>query len=259
MSRPTDDPQWATNTNYGAGSYSGNANKSRPSAGVIAEGFDPGAGIPAEWLNYWFSNHGLWLKYHDDQQQLASRVVHDHFTGSALDTSKFTSTGSGTASIVDDSSSGAVGALQIDIPASTATTNDVKTCKVPIGTVDFRYRAKARVSIKGDGSVTLGIIPTANVSTSAYVWTDNTHANWQVTIAGTSHDTGIAADGNYRTFDLIRTSGSVTCYVDGVSNFTSAMASSISATQFATMEVTGVSTHMQVFIDFFSFWYDISI
>lgn len=63
MSRPVDDPKWATNTNYGAGPYSGNANKARPAAGVIAEGFDPGAGIPAEWINYLYSNHGQWLTW----------------------------------------------------------------------------------------------------------------------------------------------------------------------------------------------------
>ena len=61
MSRPTDDPQWATGATYGAGPYAGNANKNRPPSGNITEGFDPQSGLPASWLNYWLNNHGQWI------------------------------------------------------------------------------------------------------------------------------------------------------------------------------------------------------
>lgn len=65
MSRPTDAPDFATATDYAAGPYAGQPNKAKPSAGVIAEGLDPGAGVPVEWLNWLFSNHAAWIDMHD--------------------------------------------------------------------------------------------------------------------------------------------------------------------------------------------------
>lgn len=61
MSRPTDLPDFATGTNYAAGPYAGHPNKAKPSAGVIAEGFDPQAPMPAEWLNWYLNNHAAWI------------------------------------------------------------------------------------------------------------------------------------------------------------------------------------------------------
>lgn len=63
MSRPTDYPDWATNTNYGAGPYPGQPNKAAPLAGNISEGFDPGSGVPAEWLNWLFNRTGSWFRW----------------------------------------------------------------------------------------------------------------------------------------------------------------------------------------------------
>jgi hypothetical protein len=74
MSRPTNLPDWATNANYGAGPYSGNANKNKPPSGNIAEGFDPGAGMPASWFNWLFNNHGQWNDYHDNKTRWDERL-----------------------------------------------------------------------------------------------------------------------------------------------------------------------------------------
>lgn len=63
MSRPTVYPDWATNTNYAAGPYAGNANKAAPPAGVIAEGFNPGAQAPAEWINDRLNRVGSWFRW----------------------------------------------------------------------------------------------------------------------------------------------------------------------------------------------------
>ena len=63
LNKPDQDPGFATNTNYGAGPYSGQANKAVPPAGVLGEGFNPGAGLPAEWLNERLGNHGSWINY----------------------------------------------------------------------------------------------------------------------------------------------------------------------------------------------------
>lgn len=67
MSRPTDSPDFATSANFAAGPHSGNPNKAKPSAGVIAEGFDPGAGLPVEWLNWALFTHASWIDYLDTE------------------------------------------------------------------------------------------------------------------------------------------------------------------------------------------------
>lgn len=67
MNRPTTLPDWATNPNYGAGSrpWNGQPNKTQPSAGVIAEGFDPESPAYADFMNWLLNNHGQWINYHD--------------------------------------------------------------------------------------------------------------------------------------------------------------------------------------------------
>lgn len=63
MNRPTNPPDWATGAGYTAGPYAGQPNKAYPPNGNIAEGFDPGAGVPMEWLNERLNNHGQWIKW----------------------------------------------------------------------------------------------------------------------------------------------------------------------------------------------------
>jgi hypothetical protein len=58
-----DPPDWATNPNFGAGSrpWNGQPNKNKPSAGIIAEGFDPENPLFADFLNWILNNHGQWI------------------------------------------------------------------------------------------------------------------------------------------------------------------------------------------------------
>ncbi len=65
MTRPSVLADWATATNYSAGTYSGQTNKSAPPPGNVAEGFNAGYGLPIEWLNYMLNNHGSWINYLD--------------------------------------------------------------------------------------------------------------------------------------------------------------------------------------------------
>lgn len=65
MAKPTSVPDWATGTNYGFGPYPGQPNKATPPGSNITEGFDPQNGIPAEWVNWLFNNHGQWINWHD--------------------------------------------------------------------------------------------------------------------------------------------------------------------------------------------------
>ena len=73
MSKPSVLPDWATATNYTAGTYSGQTNKSAPPAGNVSEGFNAGYGLPAEWLNYMLNNHALWINWLNQASLSASR------------------------------------------------------------------------------------------------------------------------------------------------------------------------------------------
>ncbi len=72
-----DDPNFATNTNYGAGNYPGQTNKARPPAGNIAEGLDPQFGAPAEWLNYFFNLAGKWISAFRDSTVTLKGLITD--------------------------------------------------------------------------------------------------------------------------------------------------------------------------------------
>lgn len=63
MIPPSNPPDWADNANYSAGPYAGQPNKAYAPAGNRGEGFDPGAGVPMEWLNERLWNHGQWIDY----------------------------------------------------------------------------------------------------------------------------------------------------------------------------------------------------
>src|ERR1700749_880704 len=58
-------PDWATANTYGAGArpWNGQANKTQPSAGMIAEGFDPENPLFADLLNFILWNHGQYIDY----------------------------------------------------------------------------------------------------------------------------------------------------------------------------------------------------
>lgn len=66
MARPTEDPQsWATDAAYDATgkAWDGLAPTLEPSAGLAAEGFEPGARVNARVLNWLFKWAGKWLAY----------------------------------------------------------------------------------------------------------------------------------------------------------------------------------------------------
>lgn len=83
MARPTVAPDWATNANFGAGArpWNGQPNKTQPSSGVIAEGFDPENPLFADMLNWAIWNHGEWIKFLESM--MAAGVFGDGRDGSA--------------------------------------------------------------------------------------------------------------------------------------------------------------------------------
>ena len=83
VTRPTTAPDWATATDFAAGSdpWSGQPNKSAPSGGKVASGYVPGADDVAEEDNFILNNHGAWLNYF--QAQLEQVAYGDGSDGAA--------------------------------------------------------------------------------------------------------------------------------------------------------------------------------
>lgn len=234
MSRPTDDPQFATNATYTAGPYSGNTNKARPSAGNISCGFTPAAGVPAEWMNYLWNNHGQWISYFNT---LAVPLMSDHFTGQSLDTGRWL-TATGTVSIVDDSANGGNGTCKID--GSGGGTNQIKTRPLALGAGDFRVRARMRVSGVG-ASTFAGVFVTDGVNgTGIHVDGSFSTTQWYIWDNG-SHFPGtptLTIDAAYHDVVIERVSGTITFWFDGVQVFTQSHAASVTGSDLR-MEANG--------------------
>lgn len=67
MARPTDFPDFATDTNYTNGPDVGTSTKIEPSAGELAEGHVGGTAPPAQKENWWKNLVGLWVRHVDDR------------------------------------------------------------------------------------------------------------------------------------------------------------------------------------------------
>lgn len=64
--KPTENPAWATGTNYAIGPRIGYPNKVLPTSGKILDGFRPREKPNAQLWNWILNNHGKWLTYLKD-------------------------------------------------------------------------------------------------------------------------------------------------------------------------------------------------
>jgi hypothetical protein len=69
MSKPTEVPEWATETNYDAPgqTWDGTATKVDPGGTLKAEGWQPTFQPPAQYHNWWMGKVGEWLAWVDDR------------------------------------------------------------------------------------------------------------------------------------------------------------------------------------------------
>jgi hypothetical protein len=64
--KPTDLPNWATDTNFSSGSAVGKPTKDEPSSGFQAQGWVPGNNFIGKIANWWFNLVYQWCAYVDD-------------------------------------------------------------------------------------------------------------------------------------------------------------------------------------------------
>lgn len=144
---------------------------------------------------------------------VASTLVRDHFTGSALNTGIWIPT-SGTPTIVSDSANGGMGALQ------TATLgSDTRTTQFNIGTGNFTLSGRIRISTGPSGDAQFGIRQGGGVD--LYIVADpvSSPGNWVPFVDGsfvTPNGTNFAISATYALFEIKRKSNVVTFKVNGV-------------------------------------------
>lgn len=258
MSRPTDDPQWATGATYGAGPYAGNANKNRPPAGNITEGFDPQSGLPASWLNYWFNNHGSWLKSTDSTLLGTNFYLKEDFTQSALTTDWVNATTGTTTTTMtpDDSVNGGWGAVEIE--ANATGTNTIKTDAVlPVGTGDFLLTGRFRLpsAIGSDQEFALFITQGAGatVKIGAFGAGSTTKFSYLVD-SGSATALSPSIDTAYHWFSIQRLNGVLTLFIDGAQVFTGAYTTNLASCRVGVESVAGVSASITGYVDAIKFW-----
>ncbi len=81
MTRPTIQPEWATDTNFTNGSMPGTPTKVDPGAGVRAEGVLPDRVFPAAHMNHQLASMADWIAYYKNQDWLSFNFFDVGYSG----------------------------------------------------------------------------------------------------------------------------------------------------------------------------------
>ncbi len=245
-SRPTFPPDWATDTDFPAGAnpWNGQPNKVQPGAGpgtgTVTEGFDPAAALPAETLNYMLNNHGAWISY---LSNCCARVSDDFCAKLAAVGASTTGTTPGTSiweyttgvlcdfAIVDDHTNGGFGAAKCT-PTTSAFSNFGSAVKIGVGTEDFAFRAKVRLT----SAVTVASTEVQfgfnnGIGDNVFFALNSLDTKWHPYVDGVQQTAlaTVVPNATYIYFDIIRVSGVVYFYADSTLLYTGAYTTDLSA------------------------------
>lgn len=247
MSRPSNLPDWATGANYSAGLYPGQANRATPPAGNVTEGFNPGNGIPAEWLNWLFNNHGQWIDYHD-AAIVGSNFHHaDDFMGNTLDLGKWinTSAGGGTPTVASDAN--ADGVLVLNSNANGMSTSVGTRLINTIGTsTNFAFSVRARLTSALTPATAQAFFALTAIGLDWGITTvsGNNFFVFKYGAGASSFTTAIAlTDLTYHSYLVVRVGGTIYLSIDGTQVFSAADVASDSSISFtlSTADTTSVA------------------
>lgn len=251
MSRPPVPPDWATGSTYSAGTYPGQANKNQPPAGNVTEGFDPGAVLPASWLNFILNNDGNWIDYIDNLLVGTGFYVPDDFVGPAIDGSKWTVTGPAGLTFPDDSANGGFGVARMHATAGTPSVQ-INTNKFALGTRDFVLAVRWRNNVAlnaGNPQLFFGINDFGlQQSSGGTVW----QVYYDVT---NTFNTALSPTDvtNYHSMQLARLAGTLYMYIDGTLVHSVADTFNSSGQQLIA-QVQHSATDQDVYFDYFKLW-----
>lgn len=248
MSRPTVLPDWATNGTYGAGPFAGQPNKAVAPAGNIAEGFDPGSGIPAEWLNERISNHAQWIDYQD----VVARVRDDFVDATSTLANRYTisDSASGTHAVVDDSASGAFGALKQDGSASGTDSSQAQSIiGAGVGTGDFRLRMPVRLTnTNGTTTAEYGLRQSTVNRITVVLFAGSLHWGVKVDLGTVVVSSSVVASSSYQLLEISRFAGVIYVKANGTQIYTAADTANRSGLQLWAFTQSAIG-----YVDYFDF------
>lgn len=190
--------------------------------------------------------------------------LEDEFTGSAVDAGKWnvTTSGGGAATIVDDQPAGGSGALQVTAAASQAAT--VATSNLPVGTKDYIWVARLRLSAAPDGNLSkaaigIGVPGSGGFDAAVFETLSSASASkWSFGYGSSNIVTTVdyTADTTYHTVAMIRIGGQLSVYVDGAQvGATVADATNIPTSKFYAQSGGGVAAPtVTMLVDFMRVW-----
>lgn len=267
MSRPTVLPDWATGPNFSTGPVAGNPNKVQPSGGQVVEGFDPGATLAAENLNFLINNQAAWIDYLDSINTGTAFLFRDDFIGSSVDTGLWTNNGSvNTTSYYTNAQF--FGAANISGSGLGVSQSLVTRYFNMSATKQFTFDTMVSLNNPAAWSagtlsqIILGLVdPTAGAGTYGMYFTSTggagAYQNWHAQtniIGGAFHDlaTGVTTLNNTATrLTIIGVSGTLTFYINGTSVGTLSQITGTD-TQIALYATGGA----QMFVDYVKVWID---
>lgn len=263
LGKPTSDPTWATGGTYPADGnpWASAPVRSTPSSGKRATGYVPNTGDACDEDNAILGSHGDWIGYLDQLLEgvVTGRAVHvlDHFLKTTVDSTLWTASGAngGAVAIVDDSSAGANGSVQLSIPSTSGSAPAAVLLfdgpNLVIAT-DFSISMRLRASVfplAGGNLFFAGFYGHGSDGLTCCVGL-NAGANWKLFLStsGTvdaTIDLGVPYDTALHAFDIVRVGSSLTVSIDGVVRDTITNAQNFTGTQWVHQltggHITGVA------------------
>ena len=177
--------------------------------------------------------------------------LQDDFTGSAVDTGQWKTTG--TFAPIDDHSSDGLGAIDLSVSSGGDHDQRLYTQPMKIGTRDYYFAARVRMATLGaTGDVRIGITD-AGSGTSRFFLPEAGGTNWFMNVA-TVQDSGVAFTPTvYQLLEFSRIDGVFEMKIDGVQVYTEANVASL-ANSVVDLHVEYDANTISLVVDMVKFW-----
>lgn len=244
MSRPTTAPEWASDTNFPAGTdaWSATATKLEPTSGEKGTGAIPQTGFGAQKLNWLLANKADWINHLESVITGAGMLLRDDFTGTAIDTGKWETTAAGAATIAifDDSAAGGYGSIRLTAGATAVDIAKLRTANLGITTGDFIFRVRVKGSDVQSSTFEYGFMHDSAAAKQIYV-KEVAGPNIDLYVgAASAYGSGDGLDSAvYKDIIVLRISGTLYYYAsDGTLLYSAANATDLSGSRFQ-VKMTG--------------------
>ncbi len=262
MSRPDSTPEWASDTDYPAGTdaWSATVTKVAPTTGEKQTGATPETGFGAQQFNWLLNNHSNALTFLVSALAGHGFYVRDDFTGNpgaAVVEERWEAlvSGAGVApAYIDDIASGGSGSAAFVLGGAGGTSRLNARCST--GTADFFFICRVRrVSTAGAaGSMSIGL--TGGAAADDCLFRSTAGGNWFAHKGATTTDTGTAASTSYQWLEIERRGGEVEWRINGTVEHSVTFADDLSTSDAGIYLFDGTANAAEYRVDMAMIWVD---